>query len=75
MGGLLPSPIKGASMAEDTTRVMVTVTESQRLRLDAVCNETGVSRSAVLALALADWLSDWERRNSQTIERQTVDVG
>lgn len=40
-------------------RIMITLTESQVKRVDAIADETGVSRSAVVALALAQWLDGW----------------
>lgn len=45
--------------AQDKQRIMVTLTTSQVERVDEIAAETGVSRSAVVALALAQWLDGW----------------
>lgn len=45
--------------AQDKQRIMVTLTTSQVEQVDAIATETGVSRSAVVALALAQWLGGW----------------
>lgn len=52
-------------MAENQ-RVMVTITEAQAERLDRITAETAVSRSAVLSLALSDYLAKWEQEHPQT---------
>lgn len=47
------------STAKDKQRVMVTLTTNQVEQLDAIAEETGVSRSAVVSLALSQWLRGW----------------
>lgn len=45
--------------AKDKQRVMVTLTAQQVERLDAIADETGVSRSGTVSLALSQWLRGW----------------
>ena len=40
-------------------RVMVTLTAQQVQKLDAIAEETGVSRSGIVSLALSQWLRGW----------------
>lgn len=47
------------AIAEDKQRVMVTLTTKQVEQIDAIADETGVSRSAVVSLALSQWLRGW----------------
>lgn len=45
--------------AKDKQRVMVTLTTRQVEQLDAIAEETGVSRSGIVSLALSQWLRGW----------------
>ncbi len=47
--------------AEEKKRVMVSLTVEQVEKLEAVCKETGLSKSAIVALALSDWIARRER--------------
>lgn len=46
--------------AKDKRRVMVTLTARQVEQLDEIAEETGVSRSGIVSLALAQWLNGWQ---------------
>ena len=46
--------------AKDKQRVMVTLTTKQVEQLQAIADETGVSRSAIVSLALSQWLTGWK---------------
>lgn len=46
--------------AKDKQRVMVTLTMRQVEQLDAISDETGVSRSGIVSLALSQWLRGWK---------------
>ena len=46
--------------AKDKQRVMVTLTTRQVQKLDAIAEETGVSRSGIVSLALSQWLKGWK---------------
>lgn len=48
--------------ATEKKRVMVSLTPEQAKRLDAVCAETGLTKTAVMVLALVDWL---DKRDEQ----------
>lgn len=48
------------STAKDKQRVMVTLTTRQVQKLDAIAEETGVSRSGIVSLALSQWLTGWK---------------
>lgn len=45
--------------AKDKQRIMVTLTAQQVEKLDAIAEETGVSRSGIVSLALSQWLRGW----------------
>ena len=45
--------------AKDKQRIMVTLTTRQVEQLDAIADETGVSRSGIVSLALSQWLRGW----------------
>ena len=45
--------------AKEKQRVMVTLTARQVAQLDAITEETGVSRSGIVSLALSQWLKGW----------------
>lgn len=45
--------------AKDKQRIMVTLTTRQVEQLDAIAEETGVSRSGIVSLALSQWLRGW----------------
>lgn len=45
--------------AKDKQRVMVTLTTKQVEQLQEIADETGVSRSAIVSLALSQWLRGW----------------
>lgn len=47
--------------AEEKKRVMVSLIVEQVEKLEAVCKETGLSKSVVVALALGDWIARRER--------------
>jgi len=57
------------STAKDKQRVMVTLTTRQVEQLDAIAEETGVSRSAVVSLALSQWLRGWTPPEDEGGER------
>lgn len=46
--------------AKEKQRVMVTLTARQVAQLDAIAEETGVSRSGIISLALSQWLRGWK---------------
>ena len=46
--------------AKEKQRVMVTLTARQVAQLDAIAEETGVSRSGIVSLALSQWLRGWK---------------
>ena len=48
------------STAKDKQRVMVTLTTKQVEQLDTIADETGVSRSGIVSLALSQWLRGWK---------------
>ena len=48
-------------VAEDKKRIMVSLTETQIQKLEAVAKETGLSKSAIMALALSDWFLKREK--------------
>lgn len=49
-------------MATEKKRIMVSLTEDQVKRLEEACAETGLSKSAIVSLALTDWL---DKRDEQ----------
>lgn len=60
--------------ANDKTRIMVTLTARQVEALDAIVKETGASRSAVVSLALSQWLAGWKMPTTwgDYLQRTTV---
>lgn len=60
-------------MPNDTTRVMVTLTTAQVERLGRITDETGVSRSSVMSLALSDYLAKWEREHPQSAPQSATE--
>lgn len=54
--------------APDKTRVMVTLTRRQVDALDAIVRETGVSRSALISVALSQWLAGWKAEEAPSKE-------
>lgn len=59
------------STAKDKQRVMVTLTTRQVEQLDAIADETGVSRSAVVSLALSQWLRGWKpQEDSEALRKR-----
>lgn len=42
-------------------RIMVSLTADQAKMLETVCRETGLSKSAIVALAISDWMARRER--------------
>lgn len=48
------------STATEKQRIMVTLTTRQVQQLDAIADETGVSRSGIVSLALSQWLRGWK---------------
>ena len=59
------------STAKDKQRVMVTLTTQQVEQLDAIADETGVSRSAVVSLALSQWLRGWKlQEDSEALRKR-----
>lgn len=52
--------------AKDKARVMVTLTTRQLEQVDRIVQETGVSRSGVVSLALSQWLTGWSLPDDDT---------
>lgn len=46
---------------DEKKRVMVSLTKEQVEKLEAACKETGLSKSAIVAVALSDWIARRER--------------
>lgn len=49
------------ALSQDKVRVNVAFTKEQLERLDALRAESGLSRSAIVALAVSEWLAEKER--------------
>lgn len=42
--------------AKDKTRIQITISAEMRERLDAICAEVGITKSAAAAIALNEWM-------------------
>lgn len=51
------------AVSEGKVRVNVAFTKEQLEKLDALRAESGLSRSAIVALAVSEWLSEKERES------------
>ena len=45
-----------------TSRILVTLHDDVLARLEAICREVGISKSAAISMALRDWLRENEAR-------------
>lgn len=55
-------------MATDKKRIMISLTDDQYADLEAISEETGLTKSACVSLAMAEWSKKMRRRAIRAAE-------